>query len=102
MFAAVKVILALVIACGSLIAVMVESAHPGFVACFCVAFAVGAIAGEVVRIRRAQTVRTRRERRAPGTAKAGLTDPPLAHTGGVARDPDPGSPRVTLVRHTVG
>lgn len=52
MFAAVKLILALVIACGSLIAVIVESTHPGFVTCFVVAFAVGAVAGEVVRLRR--------------------------------------------------
>ena len=57
MFAAVKIGLAFLIACGSLIAVIVESAHPGFVACFCVAFAVGAIAGEVVRGRRRRIVR---------------------------------------------
>ena len=58
MFAAVKIILALVIACGSLIAVIVESSHPGFVTCLCVAFAVGAIAGEVVRARRRRSVRS--------------------------------------------
>jgi hypothetical protein len=58
MFAAVKIILALVIACGSLIAVIVESTHPGFVTCFCVAFAVGAIVGEVVRARRRRSVRS--------------------------------------------
>jgi hypothetical protein len=57
MYAGIKIILALVIAGGSLIAVIVESAHPGFVTCFCVAFAVGAIAGEVVRFRRGRTLR---------------------------------------------
>jgi len=49
MFATVKIIIALVIACGSAMAVFVESTHPGFVTCFCIAFAVGEIAGEVVR-----------------------------------------------------
>ena len=63
MFAAVKIILPLVFACGSLIAVIVESAHPGFVACFCVAFAVGAIAGEVVRSRSRRIVRSLPRRR---------------------------------------
>jgi hypothetical protein len=58
MFAAVKIILPLVIACGSLTVVIMESTHPGFVACFCVAFAVGAIAGEVVRARRQRIVRS--------------------------------------------
>jgi hypothetical protein len=57
MFAAVKIGLAFLIACGSLIAVIVESTHPGFVACFCGAFAVGAIASELVRLRRRWTVR---------------------------------------------
>jgi hypothetical protein len=57
MFAAVKTIVALVVACGSLTAVVVESTHPGFVTCFCVAFAAGAIAGEVVRFRRRRTIR---------------------------------------------
>jgi hypothetical protein len=57
MFAAVKIIFALVITCGSLVAALVESTHPQFVACFYVAFAVGAIAAEVVRARRQRTVR---------------------------------------------
>jgi hypothetical protein len=56
MFAAVKIVLGLAIG-GSLIAVFVESTHPGFVACFCVAFGVGAIAGEIVRARRRRSVR---------------------------------------------
>ena len=71
MFAAVKMIFALVIAWGSLIAVVVESTHPGFVTCFCVAFAVGAIAGEVVRFRRRRTIRPKIRSlpgRAPGFA----------------------------------
>jgi hypothetical protein len=74
MFAAVKVILGLVIACGSLIAVFMESTHPGFVACFCVAFAVGAIAGEIVKARRRRSVRwlTRRVG-APGAFRFGPT-----------------------------
>ncbi|MDB6107603.1 MAG: hypothetical protein JWO52_7602 [Gammaproteobacteria bacterium] len=69
MFAGVKIVLALVIAGGSLIAVIVESAHPGFVTCFCVAFVVGAIAGEVVRSYRRRTARPKIRRlpsRAPG------------------------------------
>lgn len=52
MFAAVKIVLAVGIACASLMAAIVESAHPGFVTCFCAAFAVGAIASEVMRVRR--------------------------------------------------
>lgn len=65
MFAAVRIVLVLVIACGSLTAVLVESTHPGFVTCFCVAFTVGALAGEVVRFRRRQSIRPK-IRRLPG------------------------------------
>jgi hypothetical protein len=57
MFAAVKIILTLVITCGSLIAVIAESTHPQFVACVYVAFAVGVIAAEAVRARRQRSVR---------------------------------------------
>jgi hypothetical protein len=57
MFAAVKILLPLVVGCGSMIVLIVESAHPRFVACIFVAFAVGAIIGESVRVRRSQTVR---------------------------------------------
>jgi hypothetical protein len=57
MFAAVKIIVAFLVACGSVIAVIVESTHPGFVTCLCVAFAVGVIAGEVVKARRRRAVR---------------------------------------------
>jgi hypothetical protein len=69
MFAAVKIVFALAIAGGSLIAVFVESTHPGFVTCFCVAFAVGAIAGEVVRFYRRQRIRPKL-RRLPGRPPA--------------------------------
>ena len=58
MFAAVKFILTLGIACGTLIATIAEAAHPRFVACFWVAFACGAIAAEVVRAHRQRTVRS--------------------------------------------
>ena len=74
MFAAVKIILALVIACGSLIALIVESTHPGFVSCFCLAFAVGAIASEVVRARRRRSVRWLSRRAGiPGPLRSGST-----------------------------
>jgi hypothetical protein len=69
MFAAVRIVLALVIACGSLTAVLVESTHPGFVTCFCVAFAVGAIAGEIVRFRSRSSIRPK-VRRLPGRPPA--------------------------------
>ncbi len=58
MFAAVKMIVAAAIACGTLIASFVEAAHPRFVACFWVAFAVGAIVAEVVRARRRRSIRS--------------------------------------------
>jgi hypothetical protein len=57
MFAAVKIVVALVVACGSVIAVVMESTHPRFVICLCAAFAVGLIAGEVVKARRRRAVR---------------------------------------------
>jgi hypothetical protein len=57
MFAAVKIVSGLLIG-GSLIAAFVESTHPGFVACFCLAFGVGAIAGEIVRARSRRSVRS--------------------------------------------
>ena len=58
MFAAVKILFALVIACGSVIVAILESTHPTFIACCGMAFAVGAIAGELVRVRRRRTVRS--------------------------------------------
>ena len=57
MFAAVKIILPILIALGSMIALIVESTHPGFVTCLCVAFAAGVIAGEIMRARRRRSVR---------------------------------------------
>jgi hypothetical protein len=58
MFAAVKVIVAAGIACGTLIVSIAEAAHPRFVACFWVAFAIGAIAAEAVRARRRRSIRS--------------------------------------------
>ena len=57
MFAAVKILLPLVLGCGSMVALIGGSTHPRFVAAIFVAFAVGAILGESVRARRSQTVR---------------------------------------------
>jgi hypothetical protein len=56
MYAAAKIILPLLIACGSLIAAM-ESTRPGFIACLGAAFAVGAIAYEILRGRRRRAIR---------------------------------------------
>lgn len=58
MFAAAKIVFALLIAGGSMIAAILESTHPAFVACFCMAFAVGAIAAEAARARRRRMVRS--------------------------------------------
>jgi hypothetical protein len=57
MFAAVKMIVAAGIACGTLIVSIIEAAHPQYVACFWLAFAVGAIASEVVSARRRRSIR---------------------------------------------
>lgn len=57
MFAALKIVGVLVIACGSAIAAIVESTHPAFCACFCMACALGAIAAEALRVRRRRSVR---------------------------------------------
>jgi alpha/beta superfamily hydrolase len=57
MFAAVKMIVAAGIACGTLIVSFVEAAHPQYVACFWLAFAFGAIVAEVVRARRRRSIR---------------------------------------------
>ena len=58
MFAAVKVILAVGIACGTLIATIAQATHPELVACFWVAFACGAIAAEGVRAHRQRSIRS--------------------------------------------
>jgi hypothetical protein len=57
MFAAVKVIIATAVACGTLIASIVETPYPRFAACFWVAFTVGAIGAELLRARRQRSVR---------------------------------------------
>jgi hypothetical protein len=72
MFAAVKIILPILIALGSMIAVIVESTHPGFVTCLCASFAAGAVAGEIVRARRRRSVRwLARGAGAPGPLRIG-------------------------------
>jgi hypothetical protein len=79
MLAAVKMIVAAGIAVGTLIASIMEAAHPLLVACFWVAFAVGALAAEAVRARRQRSIRSlprragARERSAPsGDAPASM------------------------------
>ena len=57
MFAAVKVIVAIGIACGALVASIVETPYPRFAVCFWLAFGLGAIAAEWLRARRRRSVR---------------------------------------------
>jgi zinc transporter ZupT len=57
MLAAVKIILAAALACGTLIASFVETTHPQFVAVFWVAFGAGVIAAEAMRARRRRSIR---------------------------------------------
>jgi hypothetical protein len=57
MFAAVKVIIAAGVACGTLIASIVETPYPRFAACFWVAFTLGAIGAELIRARRQRSIR---------------------------------------------
>jgi len=58
LYAAVKLILPVVIACGSLIAAIIESAHRGLILCICGGFVVGTVAGELVRRQRRDVVRS--------------------------------------------
>ena len=58
MYAAAKLIIGIVIACGSLIAAIVESEHHAFSVCLCSGFVLGAGIGEVVRRRLSQVVRS--------------------------------------------
>jgi hypothetical protein len=58
MLASDKIIVGLVVMGAFWIAALVESAYPGFLACFGAAFVVGAIAAEVVRARRRRTIRS--------------------------------------------
>ena len=57
MFAAVKVILAVAVGCGTLIASIVETPYPRFAACFWGAFLLGAIAAELIRAHRQRSIR---------------------------------------------
>ena len=57
MFAAVKVIVAIGIACGTLVASIVGTPYPRFAVCFWLAFALGALASEWLRARRRRSVR---------------------------------------------
>jgi hypothetical protein len=57
MFAAVKFIVAAGLAGVTLIASIVETPYPRFVACFWLAFTLGAIAAELIRARRQRSIR---------------------------------------------
>jgi hypothetical protein len=57
-FAALKVITGFVIACGSVIAAIVESGRPALCACFFAAFVAGVLAYYAFLSRRNRTVRT--------------------------------------------
>ena len=58
MYAAVKLIVGIVIACGSLIAAILESERHAFIVCLCAGFVLGASIGELVRGRLRQVVRS--------------------------------------------
>jgi hypothetical protein len=57
MFAAVKVIVAIGIACGTMIASIIETPYPRFAFCFWVAFGFGVCVAEWTRSRRQRRVR---------------------------------------------
>jgi hypothetical protein len=57
MFAAIKLILAIGIASGTMIASIVETPYPRFASCFWVAFLLGALMAERTRARRGLRVR---------------------------------------------
>jgi zinc transporter ZupT len=57
MFAAVKMIVAMGLALGAMIASIVETPYPRFAACFWVAFAVGVMLAESMHARRQRSVR---------------------------------------------
>ena len=58
MFAAFKIIGAFLLACLSIVAALVESGHPLLFTCLCVAFLVGVVGAEAVRVYRKRTVRS--------------------------------------------
>jgi hypothetical protein len=57
MFAAVKVIVAIGIGCGTMVASIVETPYPRFAVCFWVAFGFGVYVAEWTRSRRQRRVR---------------------------------------------
>ena len=58
MFAAFKIIAAIMLACASVVAAIVESEHPLVFGCICAAFAVGIVGAEGYRWYRNNTVRS--------------------------------------------
>ena len=70
MFAAVKVIVAIGIAFGTMVASIVETPYPRFASCFWVAFGLGAVAAEWVRARRRRSVRYLRKAATRGQLRA--------------------------------
>jgi hypothetical protein len=57
-FAAFKIIAALLLACASVAAAIVESGHPLLFGCSCVAFVAGIVGAEALRIHRNRIVRS--------------------------------------------
>jgi len=57
-FAAFKVIGTLMVACVSVAAAIVESGHPVLFGCSCVAFVLGIVGAEALRVHRNRTVRS--------------------------------------------
>lgn len=58
MFAALKVIATFLLACGSVIAAIVESNHPILFGCACAAFLIGIVGAEGFRMYRSHSVRS--------------------------------------------
>ena len=58
MFAAFKIIGTLLLACASVVAAIVESAHPVLFGCLCVAFVAGIVGAEALRGYRNRNVRS--------------------------------------------
>jgi hypothetical protein len=70
MFAAVKVIVAIGIAFGTMVASIFETPYPRFATCFCLAFGVGVIGAEWLRARRRRSVRYLRKAASRGQLRA--------------------------------
>ena len=58
MFAVFKIVATIVLACGSVVAAILESRHPTLFSCLVAAFVVGAVASEVFRSYRNGSVRS--------------------------------------------